>query len=303
MTAMLERFCGDCKQTLGVVSKATKRCKSCKRKSQIDRDRASRMRLCVCGEMARASGCGKECCKIAASNRKLKICPECHVHFRDKVAREKDRKTCCSYPCAAKRRHRMQLAAGRLDNPVARGVLSTPQVYCYLCGKRGCICNIAASVSWCALCGKSTRAGLAVCSSKECQRTYSSHRYWIKTLSMNIRKAVTCSVCGDTFKTHRTNTFVCSRECKKAARRRDAIPKKVIGSVIERSKGKCHWCKCKLIINGGTAYHPRKLHIDHVIPVARGGGDEETNLVASCAECNGRKHSKIWGTQMQLIAT
>lgn len=32
------------------------------------------------------------------------------------------------------------------------------------------------------------------------------------------------------------------------------------------------------------------MHIDHVIPLARGGADELENMVAACAECNAKKH-------------
>jgi 5-methylcytosine-specific restriction endonuclease McrA len=30
----------------------------------------------------------------------------------------------------------------------------------------------------------------------------------------------------------------------------------------------------------------RLLHVDHVVPVAAGGGTSEDNLLTACAECN-----------------
>lgn len=42
----------------------------------------------------------------------------------------------------------------------------------------------------------------------------------------------------------------------------------------------------------------RKLECDHVIPVARGGGHDDSNLVTACFACNRSKHDKLvseWG--------
>ena len=33
--------------------------------------------------------------------------------------------------------------------------------------------------------------------------------------------------------------------------------------------------------------------VDHILAKANGGTDEESNLVASCNECNGRKGAKV----------
>jgi 5-methylcytosine-specific restriction endonuclease McrA len=36
----------------------------------------------------------------------------------------------------------------------------------------------------------------------------------------------------------------------------------------------------------------RATHVDHVIPVSQGGGDEIENLVAACQGCNSHKHAR-----------
>lgn len=33
--------------------------------------------------------------------------------------------------------------------------------------------------------------------------------------------------------------------------------------------------------------------VDHIIPKAKGGGDEETNLLAACHICNGKKSDNL----------
>lgn len=48
--------------------------------------------------------------------------------------------------------------------------------------------------------------------------------------------------------------------------------------VLKRDRFKCHYC--------GSPARKCQLHIDHVLPVSRGGTDDERNLVAACIACN-----------------
>lgn len=54
--------------------------------------------------------------------------------------------------------------------------------------------------------------------------------------------------------------------------------------MFKNQKGKCHWCKKKL---------PKNYHVDHVIPLSRGGRNDPSNLVLSCPHCNNVKHNKL----------
>jgi len=63
----------------------------------------------------------------------------------------------------------------------------------------------------------------------------------------------------------------------------------------KRQKGKCFWCGVKV----GDAYH-----VDHVVPLARGGSNGPENLVISCAPCNQSKGAKLpheWPRGNRLI--
>ena len=51
-----------------------------------------------------------------------------------------------------------------------------------------------------------------------------------------------------------------------------------------RQKGKCFWC-------GGRV--GKQYHVDHVVPLSRGGGDGPDNLVIACAACNLQKGDKL----------
>lgn len=54
--------------------------------------------------------------------------------------------------------------------------------------------------------------------------------------------------------------------------------------ILYRDKYTCKYCG-KLLID-------EKFHIDHMLPVSRGGHTEESNLVAACVECNLSKGAK-----------
>jgi hypothetical protein len=47
----------------------------------------------------------------------------------------------------------------------------------------------------------------------------------------------------------------------------------------------CAYCDCEL---------GKEFHIDHVIPLARGGRDHPSNMVKACVKCNMRKGAKLW---------
>lgn len=52
----------------------------------------------------------------------------------------------------------------------------------------------------------------------------------------------------------------------------------------EAQKGKCHYCK----VDVGDAYH-----VDHVIPLSRGGSNGPENIVIACPFCNCSKGNKM----------
>lgn len=67
-----------------------------------------------------------------------------------------------------------------------------------------------------------------------------------------------------------------------ADRERKKLTPELRSAVLERDGYVCVYC-------GDT---PDEFHIDHVIPVSRGGMTEFENLAASCPCCNLSKHAK-----------
>lgn len=49
-------------------------------------------------------------------------------------------------------------------------------------------------------------------------------------------------------------------------------------------KGRCYYCGCKV----GSSYH-----VDHVIPLSRGGSNGPENIVVACSSCNLSKANKM----------
>lgn len=62
-----------------------------------------------------------------------------------------------------------------------------------------------------------------------------------------------------------------------------AVPKRTRYEVLRRDNFSCRYC--------GASAPDVKLHVDHVTPVALGGSDDPSNLVAACADCNAGKSS------------
>lgn len=57
-----------------------------------------------------------------------------------------------------------------------------------------------------------------------------------------------------------------------------------VASKLASQKGKCHWCAQKI---SGT------YHVDHVIPLIKGGTNGPENIVIACPSCNMRKQAKM----------
>jgi len=84
--------------------------------------------------------------------------------------------------------------------------------------------------------------------------------------------------------------------------KRKQIKKSIRFDVLKRDSFKCQYC-------GATAPDVL-LHIDHITPVSKGGTNDITNLITSCAACNLGKSDKVLSentsldkarTQMELL--
>lgn len=56
------------------------------------------------------------------------------------------------------------------------------------------------------------------------------------------------------------------------------LPAELLRRVYLRDRGRCQICQREV--------GPREWEADHVVPIARGGGNEITNLRVACRKCN-----------------
>jgi hypothetical protein len=70
------------------------------------------------------------------------------------------------------------------------------------------------------------------------------------------------------------------------SKKRKSIPEKVRFEVFKRDSFKCQYC--------GKSSPDVVLHVDHIKPVAEGGTNDISNLLAACSECN-------WGKGATLL--
>lgn len=68
------------------------------------------------------------------------------------------------------------------------------------------------------------------------------------------------------------------RSTKPKKSNRKSLSKKLRFEVFKRDSFKCQYC--------GLSAPDVVLHVDHINPIAKGGGKEITNLITSCASCN-----------------
>lgn len=62
------------------------------------------------------------------------------------------------------------------------------------------------------------------------------------------------------------------------AKQRKGIPKRLRYLVFKRDDFRCRYC--------GATPPGVVLHLDHIVPVSKGGPDTFENLITSCADCN-----------------
>ncbi len=69
---------------------------------------------------------------------------------------------------------------------------------------------------------------------------------------------------------------------------RNGISRKLRLEIFERDKYCCFYCQYQNGIGNDIPFH-----VDHIIPVVRGGTNNRNNLITSCYKCNLRKRANI----------
>lgn len=78
--------------------------------------------------------------------------------------------------------------------------------------------------------------------------------------------------------------LITTRESIISMAKRKSISKKIRFEIFKRDSFKCQYC--------GNSPPNIILELDHIIPVAKGGDNEQDNLVTSCFDCNRGKSDR-----------
>jgi 5-methylcytosine-specific restriction endonuclease McrA len=79
------------------------------------------------------------------------------------------------------------------------------------------------------------------------------------------------------------------RNAERRARKRNAITELwTHDEIAQNGIGVCPYCGKEI----GLIYNPKTMHIDHIIPLSRGGSNLKENLEPTCCFCNLSKHDK-----------
>lgn len=68
--------------------------------------------------------------------------------------------------------------------------------------------------------------------------------------------------------------------------KREHIPPRLRHEVFKRDNYRCREC--------GATNKETTLEIDHIVPVAKGGNNDLSNLQTLCKTCNRAKHTRTW---------
>lgn len=100
----------------------------------------------------------------------------------------------------------------------------------------------------------------------------------------------------------RSNKAYCSETCNQAAHnatkkatwktgeRQERVSRAYI---IARDRSRCHLCRKKC--------DPSEIHLDHLIPLSRGGTHDAANVRVACADCNLSKRADARNDQLMLV--
>ena len=73
------------------------------------------------------------------------------------------------------------------------------------------------------------------------------------------------------------------------------ITKHSLDTLLQIQNNQCFYCKKDL-----SLLTDREVHLDHYIPISKGGAHSITNVVWSCSSCNLQKNASIPDTQLPL---
>ena len=113
-----------------------------------------------------------------------------------------------------------------------------------------------------------------------------NHPRWKGGAKETIRRRIQDGRANQSVKSYRNKNPDKVREWSKTRHNRKTgrLPRNTVKNKIFEQNGLCTYCKCDIKL---------KYHVDHIIPLAKGGEHEPSNIQILCPSCNVRKSAKL----------
>lgn len=295
------RYCSTRCQYLAAGSRVILSCQACGNDFE-----------CTAMEMRAGRRFCSKACMLGVCRRPTKTCPECGKRFAPRIRKDKSkgRGIYCSKQCAGAARR-----AGKRD-----GRWKEAQEL------RACRAKVKPSQRMYAAIQKAMRRQLASVNSlwqamnlwRPCLhcggplKDHATERTMFCSISCAAayEHQIKCRLCGKQCVKHgmqggRGMCPACKRIAEKASSRKGYRRK--IRKICERDGWRCQLCLCRLIrtwrLDQYGVPHPQCRTLDHIIPRALGGTDDDWNLQACCFKCNYEKGKKRKGQLRFAIQT
>lgn len=227
----------------------------------------------------------------ASRGKASAICEDCGVtYLRSRCAR-----TSRCLPCAEVARIAHVTAYRRAHADERR--TSWPRsevriVECVGCG-RLFVAQGPRTRPFCTLsCQAASRRRSGAVATRACKRCDATVSYTVAT-----RPPDYCDACRTIVRADQSRA---TRQLRRARQRGADSERVVARRIYERDHWSCGICGMR--VNRRLRYpHPRSVSLDHIVPLARGGGHRPDNVQCSHLDCNMHKHTDTFG-QLLLIA-
>lgn len=234
-----------------------------------------------------------------------KVCAQCGAPFAPHT-RHGDRQRCCSNECSRRWSHRHRPTVTRNCQHCGREFTAGPgKVYC----DRTCMIE-----------GKRRRFGKPIegwlrAEQRVITRWLRAERHWQRSVRRWLKAEQAwsprhCLECGHKFTPQNRASAYCCPTCRnrahrtrRRARKANAFTEQVWRrKVFERDDWRCQLCG-KKTRPGKTAPHPEAPVLDHIVPLAVGGGHEYANIQTAHHRCNCVKSAGTGprGDQLRLL--
>ena len=113
-----------------------------------------------------------------------------------------------------------------------------------------------------------------------------NHPRWAGGLKASTRRRISSGKANESVRAYRKNNPDKVREWSSTRHKRKTgrLPNGTVKNKIQKQNGLCVYCKIDIRL---------KYHVDHTIPLAKGGKHEPSNIQILCPTCNVKKATKL----------